>query len=128
MDDKLAELFGKVKSTAASAYSAAESAAKTASKKVGESIDTTKTNIKIHNLNNERRELFAKLGELVYNTRKGAAEDSAQLQELVAAIDAKSAEIEELASPDGEENAVCPHCGAACSAGDESCSVCGKPL
>ncbi len=128
MDDKLAELFGKVKSTAASAYSAAEIAAKTASKKVGESIDTTKTNIKIYNLNNERKELFAKLGELVYNTQKGVSEDSVRLQELVSAIDAKSAEIEALSEAEVKESTVCPHCGASCSAGAESCSVCGKPL
>ena len=70
------------------------------------------------------------MGQLVYDTHRGADADAGAVDALLCQIDGKHAAIAELK----ERGAVlknareCPGCGAACGREDKFCRACGQAL
>ncbi|WP_458863770.1 zinc ribbon domain-containing protein [Acidaminobacterium chupaoyuni] len=130
MEQKVQEVFEKVRVTAVAAASAAGKAADAAGKKAGELVGTTRMNLQIFDLNNEIDLLFKEIGKSVYLTHTGVEADSQEIDRKIQQIDEKYLAIAQLKQQIEELRATvkCPKCGNACSRDDVFCSVCGQQL
>lgn len=127
MDDKVRNVIEKLKNHAAAAGTAAQSAAREVCRKTSDTIEITKLNVKIFDLNSEVSVCFRKLGELMYSTYSGAATTYDSFDSVLSEIDDKKSEIDALRSRIRElkDETQCPQCGASLSRSDSFCRKCG---
>ena len=109
---------------------AAGRAADVAGKKATELAGATRINLQIFDLNTECEVLYKEIGRMVYELHRGNEVSNDEMDEKIAALDAKQEKIaalrEELAGM--RTIVVCPHCGKTCSREDAYCSGCGGAL
>ena len=75
MDDKVRELLDRVRDTAVGAADAANQTARAAGKKAGQMVDVAKLNVQLFDLNGEFNDVLRQLGQVMYDTHQGKAED-----------------------------------------------------
>lgn len=127
MEQKVQEIFEKVRETATAAALATGKMADVASKKMGELVSTTKTNLQIFDLNTDIEVLYKEIGKSVFLTHTGVAANPVEIEEKIAEIDSKYQKIASLKAANCEIKASlkCPECGKACAKNDAFCSDCG---
>lgn len=127
MDAKVQSFLDKVKVMAEKTGKAAGRAADVAGKKATELASATRINLQIFDLNTECEVLYKEIGRMVYELHRGSEVSNDEMDEKIAAVDAKQEKIaalrEELAGM--KTIVVCPHCGKTCSREDAYCSGCG---
>lgn len=130
MDAKVQSFLDKVKVMAEKTGKAAGRAADVAGKKATELAGATRINLQIFDLNTECEVLYKEIGRMVYELHRGSEVSNDEMDEKIAAVDAKQEKIaalrEELAGM--KTIVVCPHCGKTCSREDAYCSGCGGAL
>ena len=130
MDAKVQSFLDKIKVMAEKTGKAAGRAADAAGKKATELASATRINLQIFDLNTECEVLYKEIGRMVYELHQGNEVSSDEMDEKIAAVDAKQEKIaalrEELAGL--RTIVVCPHCGKTCSREDAYCSGCGGAL
>ena len=130
MDERVKELLDRVRDTAVTVGEVAGSTARFAGKCAGQMVDVAKLNMRIFDLKTDINDLLRDVGQLVYDTHRGADTDAGAVEALLGQIDGKHAAIDELK----ERGAVlknaraCPGCGAACGRDDKFCRACGQAL
>lgn len=130
MDAKVQSFLDKIKVMADKTSQAA--AARRTPRQKGEPSwqSATRINLQIFDLNTECEVLYKEIGKMVYDLHCGAEVSNDEMDEKIAAIDAKQEKIaalrEELAGM--RSIVVCPHCGKTCSREDAFCSGCGGAL
>lgn len=130
MDDRVKELLDRVRDTAVTVSGAAGATARRAGKCAGQMVDVAKLNMKIFDLKTDVNGLLRDVGQLVYDTHRGAEPGPGSVEALLAELDEKHTSIEELK----ERGAVlksarpCPACGAVCGREDKFCKDCGAVL
>lgn len=130
MDAKVQSFLDKVKDLAEKAGDVASCAADAARKKATELAGTTKVNLQIFDLNTECDVLFKEMGRMVYAVHRGEDVSNEEMDQKLAAVDAKQEKIATLRqSLAGMKSiVVCPHCGKACGREDAFCPGCGGAL
>ncbi len=130
MDDKVREIFNRIRETATVAADAAETAARQLGRKTGETLEIAKLNMRIFDLETEIGASQREIGKMVYDTHRGGAADEEKLAEILKDIDEKYDEIEVCkARISGlKSSSVCPRCGEPCGKGDLFCKKCGSPI
>lgn len=130
MDDKVKELLEKLRTGAVNVGAAAGSTLREASARAGETIEITKLNMKIFDLNSEINQDMRKLGEIMYATHSGGVVNETELDALLCDVDDKRSEIKQYRERirDMKKTTVCPMCGASCSRGDRFCRKCGADI
>lgn len=128
--DSMKELLERVRNTAETVGAAAGNTAKQAGKYAGELLDAAKLNLQMFDLNNEISDLMREIGEIVYKTHIGEAQDEDVLHEKLQAIDEKKQKVEELREQISQmkKTKLCPACGTDCSKEDVFCKNCGERL
>lgn len=130
MDAKVQSFLDKIKVMAEKTGKVAGRAADVAGKKATELAGATRINLQIFDLNTECEVLYKEIGRMVYELHRGSAVSNDEMDEKIAAVDAKQEKIaalrEELAGM--KTIVVCPHCGKTCSREDAYCSGCGGAL
>nr|WP_297283261.1 hypothetical protein [uncultured Agathobaculum sp.] len=130
MDAKVQSFLDKIKVMAEKTGKVAGRAADVAGKKATELAGATRINLQISDLNTECEVLYKEIGRMVYELHRGSAVSNDEMDEKIAAVDAKQEKIaalrEELAGM--KTIVVCPHCGKTCSREDAYCSGCGGAL
>ena len=130
MDAKVQSFLDKIKVMADKTSQAAGRAADAAGKKATELASATRLNLQIFDLNTECEVLYKEIGRMVYDLHRGAEISNDEMDEKIAAVDAKQEKIaalrEELAGM--RSVVVCPHCGKAFTREDAFCSGCGGAL
>ncbi len=130
MEERVKELLERVRSTAVTVGEAAGATARCAGKCAGQMVDVAKLNMRIFDLKSEIDGHLKTVGQIVYDTHRGAGVDAAPMDGLLEQIDRNYAAIAELK----ERIAVlkharqCPACGAACGREDKFCKDCGTAL
>lgn len=130
MDDKVRELLDRVRDTAVGAADAANQTARAAGKKAGQMVDVAKLNVQLFDLNGEFNDVLRQLGQVMYDTHRGQAEDGEQITALLDRADElseKTAELKERIAALRQAK-ICPACGAACGWDDQFCRRCGGSL
>ena len=130
MDDKVSELLEQVRQAAISLGQTAGTAAQAAGKKAEQMADVAKLNLKIFDLKSDIDGLLKQMGQIMYDTHQGKEAPADALNDMLAQVDAKHAQI---AEERGRINALrnskpCPKCGAACGQEDKFCKACGAEL
>ena len=130
MDAKVQSFLDKIKVMADKTSQAAGRAADAAGKKATELAGTTKVNLQIFDLNTECDVLFKEMGRMVYAVHRGKDVSNEEMDQKLAAVDAKQEKIAALRqSLAGMKSiVVCPHCGKACGQEDAFCPGCGGAL
>ena len=130
MDAKVQSFLDKIKVMAEKTGKVAGRAADVAGKKATELAGATRINLQIFDLNTECEVLYKEIGRMVYELHRGSEVSNDEMDEKIAAVDAKQEKIaalrEELAGM--KTIVVCPHCGKTCSREDAYCSGCGGAL
>ena len=130
MDAKVQSFLDKIKVMAEKTGKAAGRAADVAGKEANELASATRLNLQIFDLNTECEVLYKEIGRMVYDLHRGVEVSNDEMDEKIAAVDAKQEKItalrEELAGM--KTIVVCPHCGKTCSREDAYCSGCGGAL
>mgnify|MGYP001034552472 CR=1 FL=1 len=96
MDDKVRELLDRVRDTAVGAADAANQTARAAGKKAGQMVDVAKLNVQLFDLNGEFNDVLRQLGQVMYDTHRGQAEDGEQITALLDRADELSEKTAEL--------------------------------
>ena len=99
-------------------------------KATGEAVDTGKQKFNVVSLETKISKDYKALGELCYKKHKGEDIDFEKINELVADIDAKINEINEIkqAIKNAKAKRICAACGAAIEEATIFCSYCGAKL
>ena len=130
MDAKVRELLDRVRDTAVGAADAANQTARVAGKKAGQMVDVAKLNVQLFDLNGEFNDVLRQLGQVMYDTHQGKAEDGDQITVLLDRADELSGKIAELKDRIAalRQSKTCPACGAVCGKDDKFCRRCGENL
>ena len=130
MGDKVRELLDRVRDTAVGAADAANQTARVAGKKAGQMVDVAKLNVQLFDLNGEFNDVLRQLGQVMYDTHQGKAEDGDQITVLLDRADELSGKIAELKDRIAalRQSKTCPACGAVCGKDDKFCRRCGENL
>ncbi len=130
MDARVQPFLDKVREMAEKTGDAASCAADAARKKAAELAGVTKANLQIFDLNTECDVLFKEMGRMVYAVHCGEDVSNEEMDQKLAAVDAKRqkiAALRETLAGTGD-TVACPHCGRACGRGDAFCAGCGGAL
>ena len=130
MDDKVKELLDRIRDTASAAADTAADTARVAGRKAGQMVDVAKLNVQLFDLNGEFSDILKKLGQVMYDTHQGQAEDGEQITALLDRADElseKTAELKERIAA-LRQSRSCPNCGAMCGRDDRFCRRCGQSL
>lgn len=130
MDDKVKDLLDRIRGTASVAADAAADTARVAGKKAGQMVDVAKLNVQLFDLNGEFNDVLRQLGQVMYDTHQGKAEDGDQITVLLDRADELSGKIAELKDRIAalRQSKTCPACGAVCGKDDKFCRRCGENL
>jgi rubrerythrin len=93
-------------------------------------VKKTKRGFQVFDLNNEVELLMREIGRMVYLTHTGAETDEAALEEKLAQIDEKYAQLAALKEEQeaAKTTVICPVCGKSCDKNDLYCRICGEKL
>ena len=131
MDDKIKELFEKVRYGAESVGEKAEDFGVKVGDRFNRTLELSKLNMKIFDVNADISARLRALGQMIYDTHRGVGtEDDDRLDALLTSLDAKNAELDALKAQAAElKGAVsCPVCGARAARDSKFCKDCGAPL
>lgn len=130
MDERVKELFDKVKETAVIVGNTAGKTLNYAGKRTGDMVEATKLNMRIFDLNTEISLLYKELGRLLYETHTGGEPDPQELEDKLASIDGKNEEIASCKERIGllKLSKTCPVCQELCGKQDRFCKCCGAEL
>ncbi len=130
MDERVKELLDRIRDTAGVAADAAADTARVAGKKAGQMVDVAKLNVQLFDLNGELGEVLKQLGQVMYDTHRGAAGAGENVPQLLSRADELSARVAELKDRIAalRLSSVCPACGASCGREDQFCRCCGQKL
>ena len=120
MDMKMQAFLDKVKDMADKTGKVSRHAAGVAGKKANDLALATRINLQIFDLNTECEALYKEIGKLVYDLHRGAEVTNEEMDEKMAALRDKLAEMRSVTA--------CPHCGKPCGKDDAYCSSCGAEL
>ena len=96
MDAKMQSFLDKIKVMADKTGAAAVRAADAAGKKATELASATRINLQIFDLNTECEVLYKEIGKLVYDLHRGMEVSSEEMDEKIAAVDAKQERVAAL--------------------------------
>ena len=130
MDDKVKALLERIRGTAGYAADAAVDGARAAGRRAGQMVDVAKLNVQLFDLNGEYSDILCQLGQVMYDTHKGAIPEHDTVSRLLAQADDTAAKIAELKGriADLKQARSCSSCGAPCGKGDKFCRQCGATL
>lgn len=134
MDQRVNDLFGKIRTSAENLVDrteeAASRAADVAGRKASGVVESTKLNLKIFDLNSDMDQIYREIGKMLYDTHLGEQVDQEMVQEKLSQLDEKHEEIERLRAKLNSLKTVhkCPVCGKECKPDDAFCSECGSQL
>ena len=130
MDERVKELLDRIRDTAEVAADAAADTARVAGKKAGQMVDAAKLNVQIFDLNTELNDVLRQLGQVMFDTHRGAEIDNDNLPHLLSKADELTGRIAELRDRVAalRHSRTCAACGAACGREDQFCRVCGQKL
>lgn len=108
----------------------AKNAADVASKKTGEVVESSKIRYQMKQIEWEIEKAYAKLGAIVYESKKSDDNFDEVIQLAVREIDDLKQRYDELAGKlrDYKNVVKCPGCGRENENTDSFCSRCGSPL
>lgn len=123
MEINVRDLFNKVKSTA-------QQVGTKATKMGKEIMSNTKLNIRVMDLNSQIDAEYKAAGKLLYAVHCGEEIDPEAIDEILAGIDGKKAELEELKDALAKAKAAytCPNCGKTVGKAAAFCSACGTKI
>ena len=130
MDNRVKDLLDRIRGTAGVAADVAADTARVAGRRAGQMVDVAKLNVQLFDLNGEYNEVLRQLGQVMYDTHRGQAEDGEQITALLDRADElseKTAELKERIAALRQAK-ICPACGAACGRDDQFCRRCGGSL
>ncbi len=96
MSNKTEDLLNKVKAKAVAAGQVAAHAADVTAKKAEKLMENTKLNFKLYELKGEADGFLRKVGAIVYSAHIGEEANQEDLDDLMAVLDEKYAEIDEV--------------------------------
>ena len=130
MNEKAKAVAGRLRVKAAGVGAAAQKAIADAGRKTGDTIEITKLNVRIFEINSEVNVSFRKLGELMYAAYAGEETADEAVDALLAEIDGKKEEAAALRRRISElkKERPCPVCGSSCGEGDRFCRKCGAEV
>ena len=130
MDDKVKDLLDKIRGAADLAADAAADTARVAGRRAGQMVDVAKLNVQLFDLNGEFNDILRQLGQVMYDTHLGRAEDGDSVTALLEKADAAAARVAEVKGriADLRQTQACPSCGAPCGKEDKFCRQCGAAL
>ncbi len=130
MNDKIREIWDKMRTGATLAGEFATKTAESAGEKAKDVFNASKTNFKIFDLKTDIDLLYKELGRAIYAAHKGEETSEDEIDKYLAIIDEKMEQIEvlkdELESAKAKKE--CPDCGKENEAGAAFCSACGAKL
>lgn len=123
MEINISEIISKLKSTAVSVGDKAAKAGK-------DFVSTTKTNIRIMELNSQIDAEYKNAGKLLYAVHNGEEISPEAIDEVLEIIDGKKAELDELNSAIAKAKLAytCPVCGKNVGKTAAFCSACGAKI
>lgn len=130
MDNRVKDLLDRIRGTAGVAADVAADTARVAGRRAGQMVDVAKLNVQLFDLNGEFNDVLRQLGQVMYDTHRGQAEDGEQITALLDRADElseKTAELKERIAALRQAK-TCPACGAACGRDDQFCRRCGGSL
>ena len=130
MDNRVKDLLDRIRGTAGVAADVAADTARVAGRRAGQMVDVAKLNVQLFDLNGEFNDVLRQLGQVMYDTHRGQAEDGEQITALLDRADElseKTAELKERIAALRQAK-ICPACGAACGRDDQFCRRCGGSL
>jgi len=124
------ELLDSIKEGAVYAGEFAARTAVSAGKKAGEVFNTSKYNLVIFDLKNDKVDLFREIGELLYETHINGKDNAEEVEKKLSEIDVKRARIEEIRGliDDIKDAKTCRSCGTRSEKSAEFCKKCGNKL
>lgn len=130
MKEKLSKIWDKI---CAGATVAGEFAAKTAENvgnKATDVYNTSKTNLKILDINTDIDLLYKEVGKLIYAAHTNEDIPAEDIDEKLLAIDEKMAQVELLKAEleEKRDEKVCSVCGKENASDASFCSSCGSAL
>ena len=130
MDDKVKVLLERIRGTASYAADAAADSARAAGRRAGQMVDVAKLNVQLFDLNGEYNDILRQLGQVMVDTHRGLAPESAAVTALLEQADEKCGKIAELKGriADLKQAQTCPNCGEPCGKNDNFCRSCGEKL
>ena len=130
MDNRVKDLLDRIRGTAGVAADVAADTARVAGRRAGQMVDVAKLNVQLFDLNGEFNDVLRQLGQVMYDTHQGKAEDGDQITVLLDRADELSGKIAELKDRIAalRQSKTCPACGAVCGKDDKFCRRCGENL
>jgi hypothetical protein len=132
MDENVKELFEKVKEKGAAAVEFANKKANDAGRKAGELWEITRLRMQIYDLNSELKDIFRKMGEIVFAAHQDPDADTGGIDALLTQAAEKSSEIngmrQRVASFKQADACANPDCGRSVEKEDAFCRTCGTAV
>ncbi len=130
MNDKIREIWDKIRTGATLAGEFATKTAENAGEKAKDVYNASKTNFKIFDLKTDVELLYKELGRAIYAAHNGTETSEEEIDNYLAVIDEKMAQIEALKGEleEGRAKKECADCGKENEAGAAFCSACGAKL
>ncbi len=130
MEVNVEEFLEKLREIAAKTTEAAGLAAGMVGEKANAFMSSTRSNLKLFDLNSECEVLFKDIGMMIYNMHRGVEVLDEDMESKLAELDAKQEQISALRAEMEKERVTvtCPECGKKCSTDDAYCSGCGGKL
>ena len=130
MNDKIREIWDKIRTGATLAGEFATKTAENAGEKAKDVYNASKMNFKIFDLKTDVELLYKELGRAIYVAHNGTETSEEEIDNYLAVIDEKMAQIEALKGEleEGRAKKECADCGKENEAGAAFCSACGAKL
>ena len=130
MNEKIRDIWDKIRTGATLASELATKTAENAGEKAKDVYNASKTNFKIFDLKTDIELLYKELGRAIYVAHSGEETSEEEIDNYLAVIDEKMAQIESLKEELESSRAKkeCPDCGKENEAGAAFCSACGAKL
>ncbi len=130
MNDKMQSVWDKIRFGVYVAGDLAVQTAETAGKKATEVYNASKINLKIFDLKADIDILYKKIGKSVYSKYKDENAEADAVDEILALIDQRKSQIEELEKQLGEARKTkkCEVCGKVSKKDVPFCAACGARL
>lgn len=110
-----------------SALETAKVVANAAGKKTEEVVETSKLRLQVLSINNELKQVYEKIGTMVYYAEKDHIDVQTAIADLIAEADQLQEQLGEAENRVAQLKKIkkCSNCGASCPADSHFCSRCG---